>query len=70
MPVETGTYANGERYARARISGAGFSVTVEGKGHDDAVATARLALNVRTLGEMCEEIATAMATDGCERTGG
>lgn len=61
MPVTLGTHLNGERYARAHISGDGFSVTVEGKGADDDAATARLALNIRALGEMCEDIATEMA---------
>lgn len=67
MPVTLGTHLNGERYARANISGDGFSVTVEGKGVDDDAATLRLAYNIRTLGEMCEDIATEMMIDEIER---
>jgi hypothetical protein len=62
MPVEIGTHLSGERYARAHISGDGFSVTVEGKGADDDQATMRLMWNIRKLGEMCEDIADEMMT--------
>ncbi len=67
MPVEIGTYASGERYARAQISGDGFSVTVEGKGADDEAATSRLVYNIRKLGEMCEEIAEEMTVHDQDR---
>ncbi len=60
MPVEIGTYLSGEKYARAHISGDDFSVTIEGKGPNDDVATERLARNIRKLGEMCGDIADEM----------
>jgi hypothetical protein len=60
MPVEIGTHLNGERFAKATLSGDGFSVTVEGSGPNDDIATSRLAFNIRKLGEMCEDIADEM----------
>ena len=60
MPVEIGTYLNGERYARVHFNGDGFSVTVEGSGPNDDVATERLVHNIRKLGDMCQDIADDM----------
>lgn len=60
MPITLGTYATGERYARAYFSGDSYSVTVEGKGTDDETATEQLVCNIRKLGVICDGMADEM----------
>lgn len=61
MPITVGTHENGERFARVDLAAPGITLTVEGTGPNDDVATAVLQVRLHEIAETARAAAHSMS---------